>query len=110
LEETGLIVNEIVGEIPPFEYSVEKILGGIGSTTSVKTTLQLNFVAKVAPISPTESLKVIIDPQEHQNYVWVSKDDLDRYNITEGMKKIVMDALDWGENNLGRVVSDWEKE
>jgi hypothetical protein len=109
LEETGLVVDEFIGEIPPFQYSIEKILAGKGSTgptTTVKTTTQLNFVAKVAPISSNEVLKVTVDPKEHQNYAWASKGDIERYNITEGMTKVVTDALVWAEENANLFVTE----
>lgn len=91
-----MVVDEFIGEIPSFEYSVEKILAaeGIGSTTTTKTTIQLNFVAKLAPISSTEMPTVTIDPHEHHNYAWVSKEYLEQYPITKGMKKIVINALE----------------
>jgi 8-oxo-dGTP pyrophosphatase MutT (NUDIX family) len=107
LEETGLIVHEIIGEFPPMEYSVEKILPAesevVGPTAVIKTTLQLNFVVKVAPVSSsTGLLEVTLNPQEHQNYAWITKSDLANYVMTEEMKVVVRDALDWGEENIDR--------
>jgi 8-oxo-dGTP pyrophosphatase MutT (NUDIX family) len=115
-EETGLIVSNIVGEIPPLEYSVEKILAAEGAvpTAIVRSTIQLNFVAQVVPFGSTNALEVKLNPEEHQNYAWVSKEDLGRYNITQGMNVVVKNALVWAEQNLERfdtdVVTDKEVE
>ncbi|KIL65010.1 hypothetical protein M378DRAFT_45045, partial [Amanita muscaria Koide BX008] len=97
-EETGLIVSNIVGEFPPLEYSVEKILAaeeGAIPTAIVRSTIQLNFVAQVVPFGSTNAFEVKLNPEEHQNYAWVSKEDLGRYNMTEGMNGVVRDALAW---------------
>ena len=109
-EETGLTVKNIVGEIPSLEYSVEKILaaeeGGIPAAI-VRSTIQLNFVAQVASVGSTnDAFEVALNPEEHQNYAWVSKEDLGRYNITEGMTGVVKNALVWAEQNLGRSNTD----
>ena len=102
-EETGLILSNIVGEIPPLEYSVEKILAaeeGAVPTAIVKSTIQLNFMAQMVPIGSINSFEVKINPEEHQNYAWVSKEDLGQYNITQGMNEVVKNALVWAEENL----------
>ena len=104
-EETGLILSNIVGEISPFEYSVEKILAaeeGAVPTAIVKSTIQLNFMAQVVPIGSIDAFEVKLNPEEHQHYVWVSKEDLGQYNITQGMIGVVKNALAWAEENLER--------
>jgi 8-oxo-dGTP pyrophosphatase MutT (NUDIX family) len=109
-EETGLTVKNIAGEIPPLEYSVEKILAaeeeGAIPRAIVRSTVQLNFVAQVAPVGSTDASEVALNPEEHQNYAWVSKEDLGRYNITQGMTGVVKNALVWAEQNLGRLNTD----
>ena len=95
-------MNNILGEIPPFEYSVEKILAseeGAAPAAIVKSTIQLNFVAQVVPFGSTNEVEVKLNPEEHQNYAWVSKEDWGRYNITQGMKGVVENALVWAEQN-----------
>lgn len=112
-EETGLIVSNIVGEFSPLEYSVEKFLAveeGTIPTAIVRSTIQLNFVAQVLPFGSTNAFEVKLNPEEHQNYAWVSKEDLGRYNMTEGMNGVVKNALAWAEQNIGRVVTDKEVE
>ena len=106
MEETGLIVSNIVGEFQPFEYSVEKILAaeeGAVPAAIVKSTIQLNFVAQVLPLGSTKAFEVKLNPEEHQNYAWVSKEDLNRYNITQGMIGVVKNALEWAEQNFERL-------
>jgi len=105
MEETGLTVSNIVGEIPPFEYSVEKIFaaeGGAVPAAVVRSTIQLNFMAQVLPLGSANALEVKLNPEEHQNYAWVSKEDLGRYNISQGMIEVVKNALVWAEQNLER--------
>ena len=108
-EETGLIVSNIVGEIQPFEYSIEKILaaekGGI-PTAIVRTTIQLNFVAQIAPFGSTDVIEVTLNPEEHQKYAWVSKENLGEYKMTPAMTGVVTDALVWTEQNFGKFNGD----
>jgi 8-oxo-dGTP pyrophosphatase MutT (NUDIX family) len=103
-EETGLIVSNIVGEIPPLEYSLAAEEGV--PTAIVRSTIQLNFVAQVVPIGSTNAFEVKLNPEEHQDYAWVSKEDLGRYNITQGMIGVVKNALEWAEQNLERFDTD----
>lgn len=108
-EETGLIVSNIVGEISPFEYSIEKILAaedGAIPTAVVRTTIQLNFVAQAAPFGSTDVIEVTLNPEEHQNYAWVSKENLGEYKMTPEMKGVVTDALVWIEQNFGNFNGD----
>jgi 8-oxo-dGTP pyrophosphatase MutT (NUDIX family) len=109
VEETGLIVSNIAGEIPPLEYSVEKIFAaeeGAVPAAIVRSTIQLNFMAhwQVLPFGSTnhDAFEVKLNPEEHQNYVWVSKENLGRYNITQGMIGVVKNAFVWAEQNLER--------
>lgn len=95
-------MGEIAGEIGSFEYSVEKLCAvaeGAAPMHTVKRTLQLNFVAKVAPNSDRDRFAITLNPEEHQNHAWVSSDDLSRYPITENMKAVVREALGWAEKN-----------
>ena len=102
-------MSNIVGEISPFEYSIEKILAaeeGAIPAAIVRTTIQLNFVAQVAPFGSTDVIEVTLNPEEHQKYAWVSKEDLGEYNMTPAMKGVVTDALVWIEQNLGKFDGD----
>lgn len=102
-------MGEIVAEIGSFEYSVEKLVAAAEGTAplpTTKRTIQLNFVAKLAPMNDPSRFEVVTNPDEHQNHAWVSLEDLDRYPITENMKKVVREALDWTEKNAGELCAD----
>ena len=80
LEETGLVVKHIVDEFEGFEYH-----SGNG------LTIQINFVVEV---DENDALVVKMNPEEHQAFAWVEKgEDLDKYQLTDNMRKVVMDAL-----------------
>jgi len=71
-EETGLRVKEIKRYLGYFDYESE----------SGEKTRQFNFVATVE--EPIE-----IRLREHDDYAWVNENQLHRYPITDGVKKIL---------------------
>ena len=71
-EETGLKVKEIKEYLGHFDYE----------SKSGEKTRQFNFVVTVK--EPIE-----IRLQEHEDYVWVDKDQLYQYPITDCVKKIL---------------------
>lgn len=93
-EETGLIVREIVSEFKGFEYVAGK---------SGRITKQVNFVVRVnlgdlakqdAEGSGGAGVKVVLNPEEHQKAVWVSKEeDLEGLGLTGSMEDVVKDAI-----------------
>jgi 8-oxo-dGTP pyrophosphatase MutT (NUDIX family) len=105
-EETGLHIGEIVGEISPFEYSFEKVVEGVSPTTVMEKSIQLNFVVKVSPGSFTHHLQVKLNAEEHQNFAWVSQDDLESYDTTEEMRAVIANALVWAGENIEKLQSD----
>jgi 8-oxo-dGTP pyrophosphatase MutT (NUDIX family) len=83
LEETGLYVTHINGEFEPFVYPV----------ASGEKTLQLNFA-----VSIEEDMPITLSPDEHQDYAWVtSPEDVESYEMTPDMKKVVCNALTWAK-------------
>ena len=84
-------MSNIVGEIPPLEYFLP-VEEGI-PTVILKSTIQLNF-------GSTNAFEIKLNPEEHQDYAWVSKEDLGRYNIIQEMIGVVKNALEWAEQNL----------
>jgi len=79
-EETGLVVKRIVDEFEGFEYESGKGL-----------TVQLNFVVEV---DGEDALVVKMNPEEHQAFAWVEREeDLEKFQLTGGMCKVVTDAL-----------------
>jgi len=72
-EETGLKVKEIKRYLGHFDYK----------SKSGKLTRQFNFVVTVE-----EPIQVKL--QEHDDYAWVNKDQIDNYPVTESVKKILL--------------------
>jgi 8-oxo-dGTP pyrophosphatase MutT (NUDIX family) len=79
VEETGLVVKQIVDEFEGFEYESGKGL-----------TVQLNFVVEV---DGQDAVIVKLNPEEHQAFAWVEKEDLEKFQLTDSMRKVVTDAL-----------------
>jgi 8-oxo-dGTP diphosphatase len=77
LEETGLKVKKIVEYIWSFDYLVKSRL----------RVRQFNFLIRVE-----ESFDVKLS--EHDDYKWISKEELNNYNITENVKRIVSSVLE----------------
>jgi len=71
-EETGLKIREIKRYLGHFDY--ESKSGG--------KTRQFNFAVTVG-----ESLEIKL--QEHDNYAWANKDQLQQYPITDSVKQIL---------------------
>ena len=71
-EETGLKIREIKRYLGHFDYE----------SKSRKKTRQFNFAVTVG-----ESLEIKL--QEHDNYAWANKDQLQQYPITDSVKQIL---------------------
>ena len=71
-EETGLKIREIKRYLGHFDYE----------SKSGKKTRQFNFAVTVG-----ESLEIKL--QEHDNYAWANKDQLQQYPITDSVKQIL---------------------
>lgn len=78
-EETGLTV-EICEPIGVFEFSVEK-------ENEIRDCVQICFLCK--PIGKTE----VVISTEHQNYIWVSKDELGSYKLSPETKANILKVL-----------------
>jgi len=80
-EETGLVVKKVSKQFEGFEYTNSK----------GQNTLQLNFLVEV---EETGAEKVTLNPEEHQAFAWIdAKDDLDSFQLSGAMVKVVKDAL-----------------
>jgi len=77
-EETGLIVK-VVQPSSVFEYQIEK-------PDEIRDSTQINFIVK------TKSSKVKLS-EEHQDYAWISKGDLDKYEMSAETKQVIADAF-----------------
>jgi 8-oxo-dGTP diphosphatase len=83
LEETNLEIK--IGEyIGHFDYSSE----------TGRTKRQFNFL-----LTPTSSRSVKLS-SEHQDYTWITKDQIDNYEITDSVKNIIKDSFKMLENFL----------
>ena len=71
-EETGLKIREIKRYLGHFDYE----------SKSGEKTRQFNFAVTVG-----ESLEIKL--QEHDNYAWANKDQLQQYPITDSVKQIL---------------------
>jgi len=76
-EETGLTVSKIVRMFEGFDY-----------TTNRKPSVrQINFLVEVAPG------EVVLDPAEHDDFIWVDENNTSNVNMSDNMRKCVSDAL-----------------
>ena len=71
-EETGLTA-EIVKVVDVFNFSVEK-------SDEIRDVTQINFLLKLVGNSEVKLSK------EHQNFSWITKDEINNYNLSEETK------------------------
>ena len=77
-EETGLRIKEIKKYLGHFDYE----------SKSGKKTRQFNFAVTVG-----EPLEIKL--QEHNNYAWANKDQLQQYPVTDSVRQVL--GSFWGE-------------
>ena len=88
LEETGLNVTRIIGEVNPFAYLTEETVNDkTGKRIVSKQCIQLNYVVEV------KGGGVVINPAEHSEFIWAAKEDVADLDITEGMRGVVADVF-----------------
>lgn len=76
-EEVGLTVTKVLGTFPGFEYTTPK----------KPHVRQFNFLVEVAPGD------IVLDPNEHDAYVWADESSLDTLTTSDEMRSCVRDAL-----------------
>jgi 8-oxo-dGTP diphosphatase len=76
-EETGLTVSRVVAAFEGFDYSTDK----------KPRVRQINYIVEVG------SGEVILDPGEHDTFVWIDENNLDSVTMTEDMRQCVLGAL-----------------
>lgn len=64
-----------------FDYQIEK-------PKEIRDSTQINFLVK-----SMENERVRLS-SEHQNFVWVSRDDINQYNLSEAIKKVIQKAFE----------------
>ncbi|KAJ2742841.1 hypothetical protein GGI20_004186 [Coemansia sp. BCRC 34301] len=91
-EETGLVVTKVLCEFEGFQYWSSKYEEGESETATDSAlsvcTQQLNFCVQVSGTS-----QVKLDPQEHQQYAWCTRETLEQYKMTPVMRQVVHNAL-----------------
>ncbi|MGH2637705.1 MAG: NUDIX domain-containing protein, partial [Rhabdochlamydiaceae bacterium] len=76
-EETGLAIKEVVKYFGHFDYLSE----------SGKKSRQFNFM-----VLAEEDKDARLDPKEHSEFAWVTKNESQNYNITEEVRKVIENA------------------
>ncbi len=77
VEETGLRARRILGTFDGFDYSTDK----------KPHVRQINFIVQAEPVD------VKLNPDEHDAYLWVDTEVLQRIETTDKMRDCVADAL-----------------
>lgn len=77
-EEAGLTVSKVLGTFKGFDYSTDR----------KPKVRQVNFLVEVEPG------EIALDPNEHDDFVWVDESNLDEVHMSESMRKCVKDALE----------------
>lgn len=81
-EETGLDVLP-VAPFDVFNYQIEK-------PDVIKDSTQINYLVK--PANDQDELVVVLS-SEHQDYKWVSVDEMDSYNLSDSTKAVLKKAF-----------------
>lgn len=91
VEETGLRMTRVIAELPEFLYSTEKHTRDEDGklTTLRKSCVQLNFVVAV------DGDVIQVSPEEHSVGEWATRERVMELDMTEGMRSVVINALDW---------------
>jgi 8-oxo-dGTP diphosphatase len=76
-EETGLSISKIIATFKGFDYSTDK----------KPKARQINFIVEVEPG------KVMLDPEEHDAFIWVNEGNVGDIKMSENMRHCVNDAL-----------------
>jgi 8-oxo-dGTP diphosphatase len=82
-EETGLQIIRVAAAYDGFDYEYKS-----------KTIKQINFLVK------TVGTNIVLAPNEHDGYVWVSKADLHKYPMTPEMRQTITNLFQKGVNEI----------
>lgn len=78
-EETGLS-SSIIDIINTFNFSVEK-------QDEIRDVTQINFLLKI-----NDNCEIKLS-EEHQNYAWITKGELNKYNLSKETKETLSKAF-----------------
>lgn len=79
-EEAGLEVN-ILMPFSVFDYQIEK-------PDEIRDSTQVNFL-----VTPANNAQVELS-KEHQAFAWVTKDEIDKYELTDATKNVIRKAFE----------------
>jgi 8-oxo-dGTP diphosphatase len=79
-EETGLDIK-IIMPFSVFDYQVEKL-------DEIRDSTQINFL-----VTPINNKEVKLS-EEHQAFAWITKDEIDKYELTDATKKVIREAFE----------------
>jgi 8-oxo-dGTP pyrophosphatase MutT (NUDIX family) len=79
-EEVGLDI-EIISPVDVFEFKVEK-------ENEIKDSTQISFLCKLVG-KPEIKLS-----NEHQNFAWISENEIDNFEISDDTKRVLRSAFD----------------
>lgn len=79
-EETGLDIK-IMMPFSVFDYQIEK-------PDEIRDSTQINFL-----VTPVNDKEVVLS-EEHQAFVWITKKEIDEYNLTEATKSVIQKAFE----------------
>lgn len=79
-EETGLDVK-IMMPFSVFDYQIEK-------PNEIRDSTQINFL-----VTPVNDKDVVLS-EEHQEFAWITREEIDKYDITEATKSVIRKAFE----------------
>ena len=93
IEETLLIVLEVIAPLQPIRYITEKkVADATGCEFPLRRrTVQLNYIVRVKD----NSTNFFPNPEEHSAGVWAGVQDLKELPMTEEMRSLVLEALEF---------------
>lgn len=98
-EETNMSFDTVSGCTEPLTYAIEKtVREGDKDVTSRTMSTQLNYVCEVADSD------FRVDPREHSEGVWASRDEAAGLVMTDEMRGVVENAFKWKDGNMDSVL------
>lgn len=85
-------IKGVVDQIGSLVWITDRVVvEGKLSTTLKYRNVQLNFVCEV------ERSAVRVDPREHSVGVWADKGEVEKLDMSTGMRRVVEEAFEWKE-------------
>ncbi len=85
-EETGLIVEEVLGEFEELYWESKK---------SGKQNVQLNYAVTVK-----EGMPIKLNPDEHSDWLWATEDQIETLLMTPAMLKVLKDSFAFAKKHI----------